>query len=421
MRIKSYIAHIRNSKDGKVLVSNFAYLSLLQVAGYIFPLITLPYLARVIGVEGLGKIAFASAIMLWFQTITDWGFSFSATRDVAKVRNDIGVVSAIFSKVLWGRCLLMLISFLILLFLIAFIPQFRKNTDVILVSFLMIPGHIIFPEWFFQAMERMRYITILNFVSKTIFTIAVFIFIKDKDDYILQPLLNSIGFLISGFISLYWIIFRWKIRLIPVCFSDIIDAINNGKEIFLVRLIPNLYNSFSSIFLGIICGDFSNGILDAGRKFVTISIQFMNVLSRTFFPFIIRRSDKHGLYAKINLSFALSIGLILFIFAPFLVNLFYTPEFYDAITIIRIMSLYVVFMAAVDVYGINFLIARKYDKIVRNITILSSLIGFVLTFPFVIYLSYYGVALIVMISGGIMAFMMIYKYINIINKSNEIK
>ena len=113
MGIRDKLNRIRQSKDGKVLVENFAYLSLLQVAGYAFPLITMPYLARVIGVEGFGKIAFASAIMVWIQTVADWGFNYTATRDVAKNREDKDKVSDIFSRVLWARCLLMFLSFLI--------------------------------------------------------------------------------------------------------------------------------------------------------------------------------------------------------------------------------------------------------------------------------------------------------------------
>lgn len=68
------------------MAGNFMWLSALQVAGYVFPLITMPYLARIIGVEGFGKIAFASAIMVWIQTIADWGFNLTATRDVAQNR-----------------------------------------------------------------------------------------------------------------------------------------------------------------------------------------------------------------------------------------------------------------------------------------------------------------------------------------------
>ena len=118
MGIRSKLNRIQQNKDGKVLVENFAYLSLLQVAGYVFPLITMPYLARVIGVEGFGKIAFASAIMVWIQTIADWGFNFTATRDVARNRDDEKKVSEIFSNVLWARCVLMVVSLVVLLVLV---------------------------------------------------------------------------------------------------------------------------------------------------------------------------------------------------------------------------------------------------------------------------------------------------------------
>ena len=213
MDIKNKLNRIRQSKDGKVLVENFAYLSLLQVAGYVFPLITMPYLARVIGVEGFGKIAFASGIMVWIQTIADWGFNFTATRDVAKNRDNKKKVSEIFSNVLWARCLLMILSFAVLLVLVMFVPEFKENAAVIFVTFLMIPGHIMFPDWFFQAMERMKYITILNLLSKIVFTVAVFVFIKDKEDYILQPLFVSLGFVVSGIIAMYYILMRCQIRL----------------------------------------------------------------------------------------------------------------------------------------------------------------------------------------------------------------
>ena len=177
-KLTRVVGKIKKNEDGKVLVKNFAYLSLLQVAGYVFPLITMPYLARVIGIEGFGKIAFASAVMVWVQTIADWGFNFTATRDVAKNRDNSQMVSEIFSNVLWARCVLMILSFVFLLLLIALFPKFRVNSNILLVSFLMVPGHILFPDWFFQAMERMKYITILNVISKLLFTIAVFVFIK---------------------------------------------------------------------------------------------------------------------------------------------------------------------------------------------------------------------------------------------------
>src|SRR5699024_9198471 len=172
-QLDALLARFKKSKDGKVLASNFGYLMLLQIAGYVFPLITIPYLARVIGVDGFGKIAFAAAVMVWFQTISDWGFNYTATRDVARHRDNLEKVSEIFSNVLWARILLMLVSFVMLLLLIQTIPYFKELQNILLVSFLLVPGHIMFPDWFFQAMKRMKYITIINQLSKTLFTVFV--------------------------------------------------------------------------------------------------------------------------------------------------------------------------------------------------------------------------------------------------------
>jgi O-antigen/teichoic acid export membrane protein len=301
LELKKYINKIKKSKDGRTLVANFGYLSLLQIAGYIFPLITMPYLARVIGVDGFGKIAFASAVVVWFQTVSDWGFNYTATRDVAKNRDDKEKVSEIFSNVLWARCLLMIVSFLLLLITIFIVPIFRENYAIILVTFLLVPGHIMFPDWFFQAMERMKYITILNLISKLLFTIAVFVFIKNKSDFILQPLFTTLGFIVSGIISMYVIIYKWQIRINRPQFHSIMNTIKGSTDVFINNIMPNLYNSFSVMLLGVFGGPVSNGLLDAGNRFVSISQQFMNIISRTFFPFLSRRIDKHSSFAKLSI------------------------------------------------------------------------------------------------------------------------
>ena len=174
-RISEIKKQINKSKDGKTVFANFGYLSLLQVAGYVFPLISMPYLARVIGADGFGKIAFASAIVVWIQTISDWGFNLTATRDVAQNRDDKELVSRIISNVLWARSILTLLSGIILLAVVLLVPYLRENADIIFVTFLLVPGHILFPEWFFQAIEKMKYTTLFNLLLKLVFTVAVFV------------------------------------------------------------------------------------------------------------------------------------------------------------------------------------------------------------------------------------------------------
>lgn len=296
---------ISGSKDGKTVFANFGYLSLLQIAGYVFPLITMPYLARVIGADGFGKIAFASAIVVWIQTISDWGFNLTATRDVAQNRADKEKVSRIFSNVLWARCLLTLFSGLLLLIAVLAVPYLRENADIIFVTFLLVPGYILFPEWFFQAIERMKYTTIFNLLIKLIFTISVFIFIHEKKDYLIQPLLTTIGYLLCGIGALYLIFKRWGYYLYKPQWTEILETIRNSTDVFINNLMPNLYNSFSVMLLGFFGGSTANGVYDGGNKFPTIFYNFQSVLSRAFYPFLSRRLDKHSFYAKLNIGSAL--------------------------------------------------------------------------------------------------------------------
>ena len=296
---------LAESKEAKTVFANFGYLSLLQIAGYVFPLITLPYLARVIGPYGFGKIAFASAVVVWFQTIAEWGFNLTATRDVAQHRDDKERVSQIFSNVLWSRCLLATVAGFLLLILIAVVPYFRENAAVILITFLMVPGQIMFPDWMFQAIEKMKYITIFNLLMKLLFTVAVFVFIRDKDDYLIQPLLLTIGYLISGVGALYVILCKWGYTLFRPKLSNVLKTIKGSTDVFINNIMPNFYNSFSVMLLGLFCGSTANGVYDGGNKFPTIFYQFQSVISRAFYPFLSRRPDKHGFYAMLNMGVAI--------------------------------------------------------------------------------------------------------------------
>lgn len=404
-KIKALQKRASKSKDSRALASNFGYLMLLQIAGYVFPLLTIPYLARVIGVEGFGKIAFAAAVIVWFQTVTDWGFNYTATRDVAQNRDDPEKVSEIFSNVLWARMLLMLLSFGLLLMTIATIPYFQENRTILLLTFLLVPGHVLFPDWFFQAMERMKYITIFNLVSKALFTAMVFVFINDKDDFILQPIFMSAGYLICGFFAMYLVVVKWQVRVRAPCWRQIRVTIKDSTDVFINNIMPNLYNSFSVVLLGIYGGSASNGLLDAGRKFVEIGQQLLIMISRVFFPFLSRKINKHNLYLRLQMSLSVILFVVFSTAAPLIIDVFFTPEFAPAVLVLQIMSLSIVFSSLTNSYGINYMIIKGHERLLRNITGIVSMVGFVLAFPLIHYLDYIGAAITIALTrvllGGV--------------------
>ena len=412
---KKYYNKVRGNKDYKALASNFGYLTLLQVAGYLFPLITIPYLARVVGAGGLGKVAFGSAVTLWFLSISTWGFNYTATRDAARSRDDKEKLSEIFSNVFWARLALSLICFVVLIALIFIIPSFRENWLVLILSFLAIPADILFPEWMFQALERMKYITILSLLSKLIFTLSIFFFVKDSGDYYLQPLITAIGSFAAGMIALYFIIGRWGIRLVRPSTKIIFSTINRGKDIFINNFFPNLWNSMSTVFLGAFHGSVATGILSAGNKCLTIFQQFFSILSRTFFPFLSRHIEKHKLYARGSIAISIVFSLILFVFAPLFIRIFYTEEFTEAIVLARILAPSLVFVTMSEVYGTNYLILKGYEKLIRNITALVSILGLGLSVALVYYFSFYGAAITLVTCRGIMAVLKMYYALKIEN------
>lgn len=393
---------IAASKDGRTVFANFGYLSLLQVAGYVFPLISTPYLARVIGAEGFGKIAFASAIVVWIQTISDWGFNLTATRDVAQNRDDKELVSRIFSNVLWARSVLTLLSGIILLVVVLLVPYLRENADIIFVTFLLVPGYILFPEWFFQAIEKMKYTTLFNLLLKLTFTVAVFVFIHKREDYLIQPLLTTIGYLLCGIGALYLIFKKWGYTLYKPRGTEILKTIRNSTDVFINNLMPNLYNSFSVMLLGFFGGSTANGIYDGGNRFPVIFYQFQSVLSRAFYPFLSRRPDKHSFYAKLNIVSALVGAVFLILLSPLVIKIMLGDEFEKSIVVMQILSFSVVFLAMGYTYGTNFLIINHKEKPLRNLTFISSIVGMCVSVPLVYYFSYIGAAVTVLLCRGLL-------------------
>lgn len=415
----NYYKKIKRSKDAKTVTENAGYLMLIQISGYFFPLLTMPYLARVIGPEGFGKISFASATILWFITVVDWGFNFTATRDVAQNRDDKEKVSQIFSSVLWARCILCLISFLVLCLMILTIPLFRENKDILLVTFLMIPGHLLFPGWFFQAIERMKFTSFFSLAIKFLFTIAVFAFVKKSDDFILQPLFTTIGFILCGFISMYLILWKWNYHLYRPQWKLIWETIKNSSDVFVNNLMPNLYNSLSVVLLGFWGGTVANGIYDGGSRFVSVIRHFQQVLSRAFYPFLARRGDKHDVFVKINMGLGVLLCLALFVFAPLIVDLMLAQKFAKSVIVLQILSFSIIGLALNNTYGTNFLIVRHHEHILRKITVRTSVIGLAMAIPLVYYYSYIGAAIVITFTRLFMGIQTCYSAVKI-KKTNEI-
>lgn len=399
--IKEAINRFKRSKDARTVASNFLYLSILKGISFLFPLITMPYLARVIGADAFGALAFATSVMVIVETVTDWGFNFTATRDVAQNRENIDTVSHIFSQVFYGRILLTIICFIGLIIAIELISSLREYRLLLILTFLYIPGHILFPQWLFQAFEQMRYITILSVLANAVFTGLVFVVIREKNDYVYQPVLTACGFFISGIIAQYIIYHKLKVRLRKPNLRDICSRLKHSTDMFISLLLPNLYTNFSTIVLKSYCGEFATGVYNGGQRFQSIIDNLTGILSRAFFPFLARHKEKHHVYVFISGSIAVAASIFMFLGAQWFVDVFLTSEFKDAVTVMRIFAITPIFLFMMNTYGTNYLVLIGKENVLRNIIGGVSIFGFALTWWLTPTYSYIGAALTVTIVWGI--------------------
>lgn len=345
-QINSFLRRILSSEEKRAVVENFLSLSSLQAANYILPLITLPYLVRVLGPGKYGLIAFAQALTQYLITFSDYGFILSATRDISVNRDDPQKVSDIFSSVMTVKSILVAASFILLCSIVVFIPRFREDGRVYLYMFGVVFGNFLFPTWFLQGMEKMRYIAILNIVSKLIFTILIFVFIRNEGHYIYVPVINSFGYITAGVLSLWLIFKRFNVRFSLPRFGSVRRQLKSGWHVFVSRISISLYTTTNVFLLGLFANDAVVGYYAAGEKLIRVVISLFEPVFQALYPYISKLASISRERTIRNLRALLSFSLIasfsiffVFIFgAGRIVLLILGEKFIESAIIVRILS-----------------------------------------------------------------------------------
>ena len=150
------------SENNKKITSNFIALSILHATNILLPLITFPYLVRVLGIEMFGLIAFSQAFLIYFSLIADYGFNLSGIREVSVNKYKQNKLIQVFNSIMIARLILTVFGFIILTLIVFSFEKFSKDWELYLLSYGVVIGTFLFPSWFFQGIEKMKYITILN-------------------------------------------------------------------------------------------------------------------------------------------------------------------------------------------------------------------------------------------------------------------
>ena len=285
------IKNLSNTEDKKRLLSNFFSLSVLQAANYILPLITLPYLIRVIGVEYFGLLTFSYATVSYLSILTDYGFNLTATREISIHRDNKAKVIDIFSSVMSIKVILMFVSFILLTILVFSFEKFSKDALVYFLTFGIVVGQVLFPVWFFQGMEKMRYITLITVCTKLVFTALVFVLIVSEDDYYIAPLLVSIGSIINGLIAILVVAYKFRVNIYIPSFKVLWSQLSSSVLYFTSRIANNGSGYIATTVIGLYFGNTLVGYYSLVEKIFYAFTSIGGIISQVLYPYVSRTHD----------------------------------------------------------------------------------------------------------------------------------
>jgi O-antigen/teichoic acid export membrane protein len=347
----------------KVLVSNFSYLAVLQMITLLVPIITLPHLFRVLGDTTWGIVVFAQSVALYLGILVSFGFNISATKDISIHREDTSKISEIVSSVFILKAALFIVSLLIITILIYTIPFFQDYKLLFLLSMWFCLYEFVFPIWYFQGLEKMKYITLINLGSRFIFLILIFVLIREESDYLLVPVINGIGAIFSGLMSMIIIFKKDKVKFFIPKISTLKHYFKESSPIFLSNL-SKLYINMNKIIIGAFIGLDQVAYYDVAEKITNLMKTPISLISQTVFPKIVK--DKNLSFIKNILKLNLSIQAVLLLIviptAPFLVKVISGKEIPLAVTSLVILSLTVIPVVINNTMVVQTLLAFGFKK-----------------------------------------------------------
>lgn len=366
-----YFKYFKLTNDKIVFIKNFISLALVQGLNYLLPLLTLPYLVRVIGIEKFGILALATAVVAFFAVVTDYGFNFTATREISLFKSNKEELIKIYSSVMTLKIVLMVLSFFIFSILVFLIPKLYSNTIIYLLSYGVVVGQVLFPVWFFQGMERMQFITIVNILSKTLSTICIFIFINKPEDFYLVPMLLSLGSIIGGLYSLYLIHKDFEVHFSFQSKKELVKHLKGGSNLFFTSFLSTLLTSSGIIILGFYATNSIVGAYSAIEKLFRAIVGIFSPITQALYPVSCKQlnvlDQKISVrYIKklfiIMLSLTTMVASVVALSAGFIVELLYGMKMMASVYIIKIMMIWLILSVMNNILGIQYLSAKRKDK-----------------------------------------------------------
>lgn len=346
------------------IVQNTGYLTIIELVHLLLPFVALPYVLRTIGPEKYGMVAFAQTIVSYFTIVINYGLDVYAVKEVAVNRDNKESLHDIVSTVISVKMILFVISFVIFLMGFVLVPFMSQHKFLMFCALGPWMIELLSPVWFFQGIEKMKYVTIVNCSSLLFYTVTVFIFVHQESDYEFVALLQSSGQFLAGIVAFYCLICIEKVKLHVPKIKMIKDVFRQSLPFWLSRVSSVFNMNLAKTVSGLVLSMESVAAFDLAQKIVNAMIIPTRMLNKAAYPNIARSQNK--VFAT---KFLFIVALIAFFFsfaacvmAPFIIEFFAGYRMQEAIDVLRILCIFSFSDSIVICIGACMLISFGYPK-----------------------------------------------------------
>lgn len=399
---------------------NFAYSSILTISGYIFPLITFPYVTRVLGVANIGIYNFVDSTISYFSVIALLGINTVGIREIAKAKGNKDKLSNVYSSLLCLNLITTILAIIVLLLMTILVPKFHGHQEMFYIGTARLLFNSLLIEWLYRGLENFKYITNRSILVKCIYVAAVFIFVREKNDYVVYYLLTVLTFVVNAFINLIY-----SRRFVSFSLKGI--SIKPFIAPFLIlgfyQILTSMYISFNVTFLGIKCGEIEVGYYTTATKLYAVIISFFSAFTWVMLPrlsSIVENNDMNEFKRLINksidalLAFVMPVIVITELYAPQIIRIIAGEGYEGAVIPMRIVMPLMLLIGYEQVIITQMLSPLKKDKAILINSLAGATVAMILNFLIVPKLASIGTSIVWVaaeIAVTISAQLFVYKYI----------
>jgi polysaccharide transporter, PST family len=391
--IANILEKMRQHKSYRQVSINILSLLTIQGSNLLIPLITFPYLIQTLGIESYGLMTFTQNIVSYGEQFINYGFTLTAPKDIAQAGNDRRTISRLFFAIFYCRLLFTLISASILTLSCALIPKLWEMHTTIFIGLSMLLAATLQIEWFFQGVQQMKNITLVNLMARFVSLFLLFYLVKSTDHARFAILSIALSQIIANAFS-WFLAFRYHgLLFTPPQYLDIKKQIYDGFNVFLSQYLVRFYTSDVNVtLLGLISNNVAVGTYQFAYRLFTLASMIATPVMTALYPYLAQLFNHD--YAtfwrqirQISMAYFFSYTLLavsLFITADWLVTLIGKNAHPEVVLMLRLLCISIVVVPFGPIYTQIFMLHGKSKWLlwVCVIGIIINLIIFIPTYFF---------------------------------------